>query len=62
MNNGKYSMQLEITVLKILDTIFLLVMNEVKNISDIIHAETGIVLCVKIMPEKNGFRKNLVTY
>lgn len=55
-------MQLEITVLKILDTIFLLVMNEVKNISDIIHAETGIVLCVKIMPEKNGFRKNLVTY
>ena len=41
---------------------FVLVKNAAKNILAIIHVEIDIVLCVKIMPEKNGLKTNLAIY
>lgn len=47
---------------KFMAIIFVHVKNVVKNISVITHVEIDIVLCVKIMQEKNGLGTSLVTY
>lgn len=62
MNNEKLLMLLKIVVLKILATIFALVMNMEKNILGIILVVIVTALCVKVMLEKNGFKKNLAIY
>ncbi len=53
-HNGKYLMQLETVVLKILVIIFVLAKNVVKSILDLILVEIDIVQCVKTMLVKNG--------